>query len=47
MTAILYPVAPDARLALSQPRGRAAREREALEIAGEAVALVTEHVGPA
>jgi hypothetical protein len=47
MTAILYPVAPDARLALSQPRGRAAREREALEIAGEAVAFVTEPVGPA
>lgn len=46
MTAILYPVAADARLALSQPRGRAAREREAREIAGDVVAFVTEPVGP-
>lgn len=46
MTAILYPVATEARLALSQPRGRAAREREAREIAGDVVAFVTEPVGP-
>ncbi|KRB51131.1 MAG: hypothetical protein V4514_13530 [Pseudomonadota bacterium] len=47
MTAILYPVAAEATLALSAPRGRAARERQALEIAGEAVAFVTEPLGPA
>jgi hypothetical protein len=47
MTAILYPVAANASLALSAPRGRAAREREAREIAGEAVAFVSETVGPA
>lgn len=46
MTAILYPVAADAAEAFAAPRGRAAREREALELAGEAVAFVTEQVGP-
>jgi len=47
MTAILYPVAPNAELALSAPRGRAAREREARAAAGEPVAFTTEAVGPA
>jgi hypothetical protein len=47
MTAILYPVAPDAEAALAMPKGRAAREREAQGLAGEAVVFVTEAVGPA
>ena len=47
MTAILYPVAPDAEAALAAPRGRAAREREAQSLAGEAVVFVTEAVGAA
>lgn len=46
MTAIRYPVAPDAETALREPLGRAAREREALGVAGEAVAFVTERAGP-
>ena len=47
MTAILYPVAPDAEAALAQPLGRAARAREARGLAGEAVVFVTEPVGAA
>ena len=47
MTAILYPVALNADQALSAPKGRAARAREAATLAGEAVTFVTEAVGPA
>lgn len=47
MSAILYPVAPDAETALTAPLGRAAREREARTLAGgEAVNFVTRPVGP-
>lgn len=47
MTAILYPVAANAELALSAPKGRAAREREAVGVAREAVVFTTDPVGPA
>lgn len=47
MTALLYPVAANAELALSQPKARAAREREAVVAAGEAVVFTTDAVGPA
>ena len=47
MTAILYPVATNAELALSRPLGRAVREREALKAAGEAVVFTTDPMGPA
>ncbi len=47
MTAILYPVAANAELALAQPLGRAARESEARRRAGEAVVFATDAVGPA
>jgi hypothetical protein len=47
MTGILYPVAANADEALARPLGRAAREREARGVAGEAVAFLTEAVGPA
>jgi hypothetical protein len=47
VNAILYPVAPNPEQALSQPAGRAAREREARAVAGEAVSFATEPVGPA
>src|SRR5690349_5518992 len=47
MTAIRYPVAANAELALSQPIGRAAREREAEGVAKEAVVFTTDAVGPA
>jgi len=47
MTAILYPVAADAQAALDAPLGRAARERQAGAVAGEAVRFVTEPFGPA
>jgi hypothetical protein len=47
MTAILYPVAPNAEAAMSRPVGRAEREREAVRLAGEAVVFATEPVGPA
>jgi hypothetical protein len=47
VNAILYPVAPNPDQALSRPAGRAAREREARSIAGEAVTFATEPVGPA
>ncbi len=46
MTAVLYPIAANADEAFRTPRGRAAREREAGAIAGEAVTFVTEPVGP-
>lgn len=44
---VLYPVAPTAEAALASPKGHAAREREALVLAGEPVTFVTEAVGPA
>lgn len=44
---IQYPVAPNAEAALSRPIGRASREREALKLAGEAVAFTSEPAGPA
>ena len=47
MTAIRYPVATNAELALSRPLGRAARESEARRRAGEAVVFATDVVGPA
>jgi hypothetical protein len=47
MSAILYPVAASADEALSRPRARAAREREAARAAGEAVVFATELAGPA
>ena len=47
MTAILYPVATNADLALSRPVGRAARESEARRRAGQAVVFATDPVGPA
>jgi len=46
MTAVLYPVAATAEEAFATPMGRAAREREAIALAGEKVAFVTEQVGP-
>ena len=47
MAAILYPVAANAELALSQPRARAARASDAERLAGEAVVFTTDAVGPA
>lgn len=47
VNAILYPVAANPDQALSRPAGRAARERDARSIAGEAVTFATEPVGPA
>ena len=47
MSAILYPVAANAELALSAPKGRAAREREAEGVAREPVLFTTDPVGPA
>jgi hypothetical protein len=47
VNAILYPVAPNPELALSQPARRAARERDAQRLAGEPVTFATEPVGPA
>ncbi|MGZ3378464.1 MAG: hypothetical protein ACXU8S_17855 [Phenylobacterium sp.] len=47
MTAILYPVAANAELAMAGPLGRAAREREATGVAGEAVVFTTDPTGPA
>lgn len=47
MTAILYPIAQTGEAALVAPIGRAAREREAAAMAGQAVQFVTEAVGPA
>ena len=47
MTAVLYPVAPNAEAALNAPAGKAAREREARDLAGRDVEFVSEDVGPA
>jgi hypothetical protein len=47
MTAILYPVAANAELAMAGPLGHAAREREAVGVAGEAVVFTTDPTGPA
>ena len=47
MTAILYPVAANAEQALSQSKAHAAREREAVAAAGEAVVFTTDAMGPA
>jgi hypothetical protein len=47
MSAILYPVAASAEEALARPRGRAAREREAGQVAAGPVRFVTEATGPA
>ncbi|HYG26730.1 MAG TPA: hypothetical protein VD906_07475 [Caulobacteraceae bacterium] len=47
MTAVLYPVAPNAEAALNAPVGKAAREREAKDLAGRDVEFVSEDVGPA
>ena len=47
MSAILYPVAVSAAEALSAPRGRAARERDARRLAGADVRFVSEETGPA
>jgi len=47
MTAISYPVAPNAEAALGRPVGRAEREREAARLAGEAVMFTTDPTGPA
>ncbi len=47
MTAILYPVATNAELALSRPLARASRLSEAQRRAGEAVMFATDPVGPA
>lgn len=47
MSAILYPVAANAEQAVATPLGRAAREREALGVAGEAVVFTTDPTGPA
>lgn len=44
---ILYPIASSAEEALTRPKGRAAREREAQALAGEAVRFSTEPAGPA
>jgi hypothetical protein len=40
-------VAPNGEAALSRPLGRAAREREAASVAGQAVVFTTDAVGPA
>jgi hypothetical protein len=47
MTAILYPVAANAEQAMASAMGRAAREREAMGVAGEAVVFTTDPTGPA
>lgn len=47
MSAILYPVAPNAEQAMAGALGRAAREREATGVAGEPVVFATDPVGPA
>ena len=46
MSAILYPIAADAKEALTAPRGHAARESAARSLAGEAVRFVREFTGP-
>jgi hypothetical protein len=44
---VSFPIAADAEGALKAPVGRAARQREAREAAGEAVSFVRELTGPA
>jgi hypothetical protein len=44
---VLYPVAANAEAALSAPLGRAARERDALGLAGAVVSYQVEETGPA
>ena len=44
---ILYPIAAGADAALTAPKGRAARERDAERVAAEPVAFVREFTGPA
>ncbi|HEY4029594.1 MAG TPA: hypothetical protein VGM25_04580 [Caulobacteraceae bacterium] len=44
---ILYPIASGVEAALSTPRGRAARERDAERVVSEPVAFVREFIGPA
>ncbi|HEX8231870.1 MAG TPA: hypothetical protein VF559_00795 [Caulobacteraceae bacterium] len=44
---VRYPIAANAELALNSPLGRAAREREAQALAGEAVEFLRELSGPA
>lgn len=46
MTAVLYPIAPNAEAALNRPLGRAARAREAETRAKADVRFVTETTGP-
>jgi hypothetical protein len=46
VSAILYPIAASASEALTAPRGRAARERDAEMLAFEPVRFVREFVGP-
>jgi hypothetical protein len=43
---ILYPIAANAELALTAPKGRAARERDAEILIGEGVRFVSEFTGP-
>lgn len=47
VSAILYPIAANAEEALASPKGRAARARDAAQIAAEPVRFVTEATGPA
>jgi hypothetical protein len=47
MNAVLYPIAANAESALSAPLGKAAREREARDVAGRDVEFISEEVGPA
>ena len=47
MSAVRYPIAPNAEAALSAPLGRAARASEAGLVAGADVVFATEAVGPA
>jgi hypothetical protein len=47
MTAIVYPVAPNAEQALAAPLGQAVREREARSLAGQAVVFASDVTGPA
>ncbi|MBS0362964.1 MAG: hypothetical protein JSR98_16420 [Proteobacteria bacterium] len=47
MSAILYPVAANAELAMAGGLGHATREREAQRVAGEAVVFTSDATGPA
>ena len=47
MSAVRYPIAPNAEAALSAPLGRAARQSEAGMACGAGVTFATEAVGPA